>query len=74
MRVTWVRTKKKALMRTKVWFGGMDDMVERAVRFCRACQLEGRDEGQDVIKSSELPDKAWDQLAMDFFELPSEKN
>lgn len=64
-------SKTKALMRSKVWFSGLDEMVERAVRSCHACQLEGREEAQEAVKSSKLPERVWDELAVDFLGLPN---
>ena len=58
--------KMKALLRTKVWFPKMDEMVEEVVEACFACQLETKGH-PEPIKSTEMPKMAWDQLAMDFF-------
>lgn len=59
-------TKTKGLLRTKVWFPAMNQMVEEAVKACLACQLESSARAEPV-KSTELPAKAWERLAMDFF-------
>ena len=59
-------TKTKALMRTKVWFPGMDSLVERFIGKCLACQLNSKGMVEPV-KSSALPTEPWDELSIDFY-------
>jgi hypothetical protein len=61
------RTKTKALMRSKVWFKGMDRMVEELVENCFMCKLNTIRSEHEPLKPTVMPSKAWDQLAMDFF-------
>ena len=62
--------KTKSLIRTKVWFPDLDKRVENLIKTCFACQLEGK-ATYEPIKSTELPDAAWDHLCMDFYGVPN---
>lgn len=44
-------SKTKALIRTKVWFQGLDRLVESVVGGCLACQLNGPDESRQSFRS-----------------------
>lgn len=58
------------VMSRKVWFAGMDEMVERVLVGCRECPCGTRLDGKGKNESSrELSDKGVDKLAMDFYEL-----
>ena len=57
----------KSLLRTKVWFPGMDKKVEEVLAKCLACELNDTSSYTQPIKSTTLPRKAWIELAMDFF-------
>lgn len=59
--------KTKAYLRSKVWFQGMDAVLENSVKNRASCQLltlEPR--GMEPLKMSELPGNAWENLSMDF--------
>ncbi len=58
--------KTKSLMRTKVWFPGLDSRVESMVDQCLACKVEGRGT-VEPMKSTIMPDRPWEFLCMDFF-------
>lgn len=60
-------SKTKSLVRTKVWFPGIDVMVEEMVAGCLACQFEDGDGVPQPIQVTPLPEKARTDLAMDFF-------
>ena len=62
--------KTKELLRSKVWFPGIDKAVYLTIRSCLACQLNSR-EVREPIKSTAIPSKIWDELAMDFLGLPN---
>ena len=59
-----VKTKK--LLREKVWFPGMDAMVERAVKQCLACQSVGQPTKPAPLKIMSIPTSAWDTVYVDF--------
>lgn len=67
--------KTKAYLRPKVWFPGMDAVVENSVKNCASCQLLAPEpRAMEPLKMSELPGSALENLSMDFCgPLPSEK-
>jgi len=66
--------KTKALLRSKVWFPGIDKMVEDEIERCAACQLSGHGDKPEPIASSSMPDEVWQEVAIDFFgPLPNKK-
>ena len=60
-------TKTKGLLRTKVWFPKMDQMVNEVVLGCLPCQLQDGGCNPQPLKMSIWPDKPWVNLAMDFY-------
>lgn len=64
----------KALLRSKVWFPGMDKLVEQVVKRCKPCQMTSiPDSPNPIIRR--IPTQPWQDLAMDFKEgLPSGKS
>ena len=64
--------KTKQLMRLKVWFPGLDRMVEQTVASCLPCQASTveRNTAQEV-KMSDLPAGPWQEVSIDFKELPT---
>ena len=64
--------KCKKLLRAKVWFPGMDAMMEKKVNNCIACQATTYQPTRDPLKPTELPDGPWQYVDMDFWgPLPS---
>ena len=60
-----VKTKK--LIREKVWFPGIDRLVEDAVRSCTACQANTPlTQNQAPLNMTPLPDGPWEHLSADF--------
>ena len=53
-----VKTKK--LLREKVWFPGIDAMVEQAVKQCLPCQSVGQPTKPAPLKIMQIPKSAWD--------------
>ncbi len=62
-------TKTKALLREKVWFPGINKMVEERVKSCLACQVATPEAAREPLQMSPLPDQAWDEISVDFAEL-----
>lgn len=58
--------KTKQLLRTKVFFYGMDKMVENRVKNCIACQCTGPSKPPAPIHPVEIPDAVWDTLHIDY--------
>lgn len=59
--------KTKALIRSRVWFPGIDKMVERAVASCPLCQCSGNKVTYEPLKPSRLPDEPWKEVHGDFY-------
>ena len=59
-------TKTKALLRSKVWFPMMDNMVENIVSKCIPCQANSNRKSSEPLQMSELPKGAWLKLSIDF--------
>ena len=58
--------KTKQLLRTKIFFFGMDKMVENHVKNCIACQCTGTSKPPAPIKVTKIPDTVWDTLHLDY--------
>lgn len=67
-------SKTKALLREKVWFPNIDQMVTNTVSSCLACQAcdgPGKTTRQP-LQMTELPEAPWSNLCIDFYgPLPS---
>ena len=63
--------KTKQLLRQKVWFPGIDAMVESTVTKCLACQTTTIDKSREPLRMSELPPEPWLEVSVDFADLPS---
>ena len=65
-------TKTKKLIRSKVWFPGVDALIEKKVQECRGCQATTPSANRDPLKPNALPERPWADLATDFWgPLPS---
>ena len=63
--------KTKHLLREKVWFPGIDKLVENTVSMCLPCQLTTVDNSREPLQMSKLPDGPWREVSVDFMDLPS---
>ena len=61
-------TRTKQMLRAKYWFPRLNSMVEEAVSRCFQCQIATADSKQEPVKPSEIPEKAWHSLSVDFGE------
>jgi transposase InsO family protein len=59
--------KTKALIRSKVWFPGIDNMVEAEVKCCVVCQATAGKIEYAPLKPSKMPEGPWQQVSGDFF-------
>ena len=65
-------SKTKALIREKVWFPKMDEMIKTTIDQCIPCQAVGKLNPPQPIESTEMPNGPWEKLHMDFYSpLPS---
>ena len=58
--------KTKQLLREKIWFPGIDDTVQRMIKNCIACQVNGPSNHPDPLQMSPLPPDPWHTVHMDF--------
>ena len=58
-------TKTKSLLRSRVWFPGMDAIVERTVRDCMACQVATPQTSRMPLKMTPLPGETMEEIAAD---------
>ena len=63
--------KTKSLLREKVWFPGIDKLVEKKVESCCACLISTPESKREPLKMSPLPKAPWSEVSMDFAELPN---
>ena len=64
--------KTKSLLRTKVWFPGIDSLVSSVVKDCRSCLTVKNTRQREPLQMTELPKSKWTNLAADFYgPLPS---
>ena len=59
-------TKVKKYLRTWVWFPKMDDMIEEFGNSCIPCQASTPTNTNEPDKPSEIPQRPWQYLGMDF--------
>ena len=59
--------KTKALIRSKIWYPGMDDAIEYHVRGCIACQANGPTQKLAPFQMTQMPAEPWSDLAADFY-------
>ena len=59
-----VRTKR--LLRSAVWFPGMDRMTEDIVRSCLPCQAASQQKPKERLQMTELPARPWQKISLDF--------
>lgn len=59
--------KTKQLIREKVWFPGIDKMVEETVKSCIPCQASNpRASQREPLRPTPLPSGPWVEVAVDF--------
>lgn len=64
--------KTKALLREKVWFPRIDNLVTKTVEECIACKSSYDPKPREPLVMTEMPTRKWSCLAADFYgPLPS---
>ena len=58
--------KTKSLLRSKVFFFGLDKKVEKEIMHCIPCQAVGNAKPQEPIKSTKIPPKVWQVIHADY--------
>lgn len=68
-------SRSEGMIRSKVWFPGIDNKVETAVKSCIACQaVYSGPKVMEPLRMSELSPGPWQHLSMDFCgQLPTSK-
>lgn len=59
-------TGMKSILRSRVWWPGMNGDAVEKVENCRGCTLTARKEPPNPMVRSKLPSGPWQQIAMDF--------
>jgi len=57
------------LIREHVWFPNIDNMVEDKLKNCLACQANHDNTIIQPLIMSEIPQRPWQYLSIDFFEI-----
>ena len=58
--------KTKQLLRSAVWFPGMDRMTKDIVRSCLPCQAATQQKPKEPLQTTELPERPWQKVSLDF--------
>jgi transposase InsO family protein len=58
--------KTKQLLRTKVWFPHIEQLVERTIQSCIPCQAVTDKTHREPLQMTELPSASWKEVAADF--------
>ncbi|CAF1526654.1 unnamed protein product, partial [Didymodactylos carnosus] len=59
--------KTKALLRSKVYFPGLDKVVEARLSSCYTCQIKSAAVQHEPCQTSELPSSPWQLIALHFY-------
>ena len=60
-------TKTKEYLPTRVWFPGLDKMVEAHIQHCHPCQVVIVSREREPLRMTPLPREPWKEVAMDFW-------
>ena len=60
-------TKTKQLLRSKVWFVGIDKKAEEMIDRCESCQVNSKTVNYEKVVMSEMPGRPWEKVSMDFY-------
>ena len=59
--------KTKALVRSKVWFSGITNQIEKMIHNCVECQVNKGKQNLEPLQPSSFPPGPWTVLSSDFF-------
>jgi hypothetical protein len=70
------KSKTKRLIKERYYWLGMDADIEQFVSNCHACgrSKAPRDEIPGMLRPLPIPDRPWQHIAMDFRDMPPDKN
>lgn len=60
-------TKTKEYLRSKLWFPGLQRMVEAHISNCHPCQVVTTSPDKEPLRMSRLPSETWQEVALDFW-------
>ena len=60
-------TKTKEYLRTRVWFPGLDKMVEAHIQHCHPCQVVSVSPEREPLRMTPMPSEPWKDVAVDFW-------
>jgi hypothetical protein len=66
--------KTKELLRSKVWFPGINKKVEEMIKMCNECQCNRTKQNIELLRPSSLPQEPWQELSVDFYGPMSDDN
>ena len=58
--------KTKAILREKIWFPGIDRLVEETTDRCIPCQATGQPNPPEPLQMSDMPQGPWQKVHADF--------
>ena len=64
-------SKTKALLREKIWFPNIDNMVKQTINRRIPCQAVGKQASQKPLAMTEMPKGPWETLYLDFYGPPA---
>ena len=60
-------TKTKEYLRTRVWFPGLDKMVEAHIQHCHPCQVVSMSQEREPLRMTPLSSEPWKEVVVDFW-------
>jgi len=60
-------TKTKEYLRTRVWFPGLDKIVEAHIQHCHPCQVVNVSPEREPLRMTPMPSEPWKDVAVDFW-------
>lgn len=58
---------KNSLIRSRVWYPGIDNQLENRVWNCVECQANTKGQSYEPMKSSDMPAGPWQNISADFY-------
>ncbi|KAL9987152.1 hypothetical protein ACROYT_G001409 [Oculina patagonica] len=59
------KTKTKQMLREKYWFPLMNSMINTAIDQCYECQVATKENREEPIKVTNIPNRPWDTVSID---------
>ena len=59
-------TKTKQMLRERYWFPEMNQLVEEEIGRCYECKVTTRQDREEPIKPTEIPEGPWEVVSVDF--------